>query len=87
MFFKKSNGEILHFGGMERITRYDFGLILRDVLGFSNAKLKGIKQKDIVMAAPRSPDVSLVNKKALALGFMPFLIKEELEFIKDFIVL
>ncbi|MCF6158639.1 MAG: NAD(P)-dependent oxidoreductase [wastewater metagenome] len=70
---------ILHLGGMERISRYDFGKLLLDVFHFQEAKLIPSKQKDIMMAAPRPPDVSLDNTKALLLGFKPFPLLNELK--------
>jgi dTDP-4-dehydrorhamnose reductase len=70
---------IIHLGGIERISRYDFGRLLADVFGFYDAKLSACRQRDISMPAQRSPDVSLNSEKAFALGFKPGRPKEELE--------
>ena len=43
------------------------------------------KQKDIVMAAPRPPDVSLDSSKAFALGFKPLSLIEELKALRGVI--
>ncbi len=74
---KKVSG-ILHLGGIERISRYNFGKLTADILGIHKARLLPYRQKDFGTAAPRSPDVSLNSTKALALGFKPLPLKEEL---------
>jgi dTDP-4-dehydrorhamnose reductase len=70
---------ILHLGGKERISRYNFGLLLADVLQLPIDTVKPGKQADVVMVAPRSPDTSLDSSKALALGYQPLSLKEELD--------
>ncbi len=70
---------IIHLGGRERISRYDFGLLLQKVLGAHDAKLIPCCQKDIVLPAPRSADVSLDSSKAFALGFDPPALIEDLK--------
>ena len=74
---KEING-IIHLGGKERISRYQFGLLLAEILGSESSLIKSAKQKDVVMAAPRSPDTSLDSSKAFALGYQPQSIREEL---------
>ena len=69
---------ILHLGGKERISRYDFGLLLADILHLSPALIKPSKQADIAMVAPRSPDTALDSSKAFALGYQPLSIRAEL---------
>ena len=69
---------ILHLGGKERISRYDFGLLLADILQLSPTSIKPSKQQDIVMTAPRSPDTSLDSNKAFNLGYQPLSLREEL---------
>jgi dTDP-4-dehydrorhamnose reductase len=69
---------ILHLGGKERISRYDFGLLLADILSVSTDLIKPGKQADIAAVAPRSPDTSLDSSKAFALGYQPLSLKEEL---------
>ncbi|MGH1395476.1 MAG: SDR family oxidoreductase [Trichormus sp.] len=75
---KKVNG-IIHLGGKERISRYDFGKLLVEVFQLADTRLKGCLQKDVKMAAPRPVDVSLDSSKAFALGYQPLSIKAELE--------
>jgi len=62
---------ILHLGGPERLSRYEIGQTLADVLQISAAKLNPRLQADVKMAAPRPPDVSLDNSLAISLGFQP----------------
>jgi len=70
---------LIHLGGNERISRYDFGKLFVETLGFSNARLLPCRQKDIIMSAPRPPDVSLVNTRAKALGYRPLSLTEEIK--------
>lgn len=78
---EKVNGRI-HLGGKERVSRYDFGRLLVEVLELPSEGLKGCQQKDVQMAAPRPPDVSLDSSKAFALGYAPLSLREELERLK-----
>jgi dTDP-4-dehydrorhamnose reductase len=75
---EKVNG-IIHLGGKERISRYDFGKLLVEVFQLPSTNLKACRQQDIKMAAPRPSDVSLDSSKAFALGYEPLSVKEELE--------
>jgi dTDP-4-dehydrorhamnose reductase len=74
---------ILHLGGKERISRYDFGLLLADIWQLPTELINPCKQEDIVMVAPRSPDTSLDSSKAFAIGYQPLSLKEELTIISD----
>jgi dTDP-4-dehydrorhamnose reductase len=69
---------LIHLGGKERISRYDFGKLLVEVFQIYDAKLQGCLQQDVKMAAPRPADVSLDSSKAFALGYKPLSLKEEL---------
>lgn len=73
---------IIHLGGKERISRYEFGCLMADVLELPKDKLKGCSQKDVPMPAPRPSDVSLDSSKAFALGYQPLSLREELEGLK-----
>jgi len=70
---------ILHIGGLERISRFDFGKLLRDILGAHNAKLYACTRQSMELAAPRPADVSLSSARAMALGFKPGPLRKELE--------
>ena len=75
---EKSVNGILHLGGKERISRYEFGLLLADILNCDRSLIEPGKQQDVKMAAPRSPDTSLDSSKAFALGYQPLSVVEEL---------
>ncbi|MEH1969097.1 SDR family oxidoreductase [Nostoc sp.] len=77
---EKVNG-IIHLGGKERISRYDFGQLLVEVFKLPTTGLKSCRQQDVKMAAPRPADVSLDSSKAFALGYQPLSVKEELEML------
>ena len=74
---KKVKG-VLHLGGRERVSRYDFGRLTAEIFGIPGAKLIPCLQKDLAMAAPRAPDVTLDCSKAYALGFSPQTLREEI---------
>ena len=69
---------MIHLGGTERISRYEFGRLLSETFGLSNARLNPCRQADLKMPAPRPPDVSLDSSKARDLGFNPKSLKEEI---------
>lgn len=75
---EKVNG-IIHLGGKERISRYDFGKILVEVFQLPATKLKSCRQQDVKMAAARPADVSLDSSKAFALGYEPLSSRKELQ--------
>jgi dTDP-4-dehydrorhamnose reductase len=79
---EKVNG-IIHLGGKERISRYEFGKILVEILQLPNDKLKSCFQTDVKMAAPRPKDVSLDSSQAFALGYQSLSVREELEILKS----
>ncbi|MGB5960067.1 MAG: NAD(P)-dependent oxidoreductase [Coleofasciculaceae cyanobacterium] len=69
---------IIHLGGKERVSRYNFGRLLIEVLQLPNG-LKACRQNDIKMAAPRPSDVSLDSTMAFQLGYAPLSLRKELE--------
>ncbi|KAB2835335.1 MAG: NAD(P)-dependent oxidoreductase [Candidatus Brocadia sp.] len=69
---------LVHIGGKERISRYEFGKLMMNTRNISDARLIPTRQKDLVMAAPRPPDVSLDSTKAFLLGFKPLSLSDEL---------
>ena len=82
MIALESLPDVVHLGGLERISRYEFGKLVMDVFNFRNAKLNPCRQEEIKMAAPRPRDVSLTNAKATQMGFQPDPIKVSLERLK-----
>ncbi|MEG3439908.1 NAD(P)-dependent oxidoreductase [Pannus brasiliensis CCIBt3594] len=77
---------ILHLGGKERVSRYEFGLVMARVLNLPTATLKACLQADVPMSAPRPKDVSLDISRAIGLGYDPSSIEMELEAIKHEII-
>ena len=75
---------IIHLGGKERISRYDFGRLMVDIFQLPRDSLKACRQEDVKMSAPRPADVSFDSSKAFALGYEPLSIKQELEAIYSF---
>ncbi|WOD41245.1 SDR family oxidoreductase [Nodosilinea sp. E11] len=62
---------LLHLGGPERLSRYDFGLCMAEVFGVDPNLLIPSKQADVTMPARRPPDVSSDSQKAFAFGYRP----------------
>lgn len=73
---------LIHLGGRERISRYEFGQLLVEVLELPAAGLKPGRQQDVKMAAPRPPDVSLDSSQAFSLGYAPPSLRQALEQLK-----
>jgi dTDP-4-dehydrorhamnose reductase len=69
---------IIHLGGSERLSRYQFGQILVEILQLPAAQLKACRQADVPMAAPRPADVCLDSGLAWSLGYQPQGIREQL---------
>ena len=76
---------IVHLGGAERISRFEFGRLVSRVFQFRQAILKPCKQKDLNMPAPRPADVSLDSSKARAMGYQPDSLAAELERLRNVI--
>jgi dTDP-4-dehydrorhamnose reductase len=74
---------MIHLGGAESISRFDFGRLLADVLGMQGARLTPCLQRDVKMAAPRPRDVSLDSTKAFSLGFKPAPLTDGLAHLAD----
>ena len=69
---------LIHLGGREHISRYDFGVLVAARLGFSTDLCIPVLQKDVIMPAPRPRDVSLDSSNAFGLGYNPLSIKDAL---------
>lgn len=74
---------IFHIAGKERLSRYEFGLKAAEAFGLNKTLIEPCKQSDVTMAAPRPPDVSLNISKAMALGYNPLSVEEELKQINQ----
>jgi dTDP-4-dehydrorhamnose reductase len=76
---------IVHLGGKERVSRYEFGCLLAEVFGFDLSLIQPIYQREIKMLAPRAADVSLNITKAINTlnGYHPPALRTELVSIKS----
>ena len=74
--------DIVHLGGQQRISRYEFGKLVMDVFNYESARLNPCRQIEVQMPAPRPRDVSLTNVKAIEMGFQPETLKISLKRIK-----
>jgi dTDP-4-dehydrorhamnose reductase len=72
----------LHLGGSERLSRYDMGQQMADILDVAADLLQPCRQADVPMAAPRPGDVSLDSSQAFALGYQPPTFAAELRRMK-----
>lgn len=79
---EKAQGGLLHLGGRERLSRYEFGLKMIDVFDLPLALIHPCTQASVSTGAPRSPDTSMDSTRAFALGYAPPAIQEELELLK-----
>jgi dTDP-4-dehydrorhamnose reductase len=62
---------IVHLGGPQRLSRYDFGLQMAEAFNFSPTVLRPCSQASVAHPAPRPADVSLHSEKAFQLGYAP----------------
>ncbi|NJL02171.1 MAG: SDR family oxidoreductase [Spirulinaceae cyanobacterium SM2_1_0] len=69
---------LLHLGGRERRSRYEFGLLMAEVLDLPTATLHPCRQEDVVLPVPRPADLTLDSRKAFALGYDPPSSRDEL---------
>ena len=64
-------GTLLHLGGPERLSRYEFGVKMAEVFGLEHRLIQSCRQADVTMAAPRPADVSVNSQRAMDLGYSP----------------
>lgn len=83
-FLGKVDG-ILHLGGGERLSRYDFGEKVATAFDLDKNLLNACSQDDVQFSYHRPKDVSLDSTKANSLGFSPKAVAEELNEIKTLI--
>jgi dTDP-4-dehydrorhamnose reductase len=82
IFLALAQEGIVHLGGPERISRYDFGQLLAEVLQIPAPKLNPRRQAEVTMAAPRPPDVTLDSSLAFRLGYRPHNLRDALTALK-----
>jgi len=64
-------GLLVHLGGNQRMSRYDFGTKVARMTGLLETAVEAVALGDLDMPAPRAADVSLGNARARELGFDP----------------
>lgn len=85
-FFLSKIGEftgVLNLGGNERISRYDFSKKVAEVGNYSTSLVKGNRQQDVNLQAPRPRDLTMKNNLAKSFGFNPRPLTESLERLKS----
>jgi len=71
---------VLHLGGGDRMSRYDFGLLLAQQVGAPRSLVQAGSMWDAKAAAPRGADCSLVSTKiGRLLGVQPVTCSEGLQ--------
>jgi dTDP-4-dehydrorhamnose reductase len=71
-----------HLGGQERLSRYEFGQYLVEILQLPVNLLQPCLRATVPMAAPRPADVSLDSSLAFSRGYNPLGIVQELQKLK-----
>ncbi|MDB9526577.1 SDR family oxidoreductase [Oscillatoria sp. CS-180] len=72
---------LLHLGGRQRLSRYEFGLMMAQAFGFPETVIKPCLQSSVQLSAPRPKDVSLNSEQAFSLGYAPQAVEEALRAI------
>ncbi len=72
---EKAKG-IIHLGGHKRLSRYEMGVMLQELLNVSPSLIEPISQKEMSMKAFRPPDISLDSSKAFSMGYSPLEVEE-----------
>ncbi|NJL87093.1 MAG: SDR family oxidoreductase [Leptolyngbyaceae cyanobacterium SM1_1_3] len=70
---------ILHLGGLERLSRYEFGQLLVAAMNLPEIGLRASLRSQVNLPAPRPYDVSLESSRALALGYCPQPVQRSLQ--------
>jgi dTDP-4-dehydrorhamnose reductase len=63
--------KIVHLGGRESVSRFEFARSLAYLLGRKDANLRPLLQADMPAIAPRPKNVSLDSRKSYLLGYDP----------------
>jgi len=84
--YEKDVSGILHFGGGEKVSRYEFALKIAEIFDLNVDLIKPIKSSELGWKANRPKDTSLINKKAeKLLGFKLKKVDECLDKLKSII--
>jgi dTDP-4-dehydrorhamnose reductase len=78
-----AGNRIVHLGGPERMSRYDFGRIFADIFDFPGELVRPILMSDLPGHAPRGRDCSLDIERLKRFGFEPRRVPEGLKAMKQ----
>ena len=81
----RSTSGLIHLGGREEISRYDFGQLMVRVLDLPGDGLVPSRQEDVQMSAPRPPNVALDSSRAFQMGYDPASVEEQLATLKGLV--
>lgn len=73
--------ELVHLGGRESVSRYEFGLMVADAFKLDNQPLVPVKQADISLSAPRPANLTFDTTKLENLGVTFPSLSEQIETI------
>jgi len=77
-------GAILHLGGSEAMSRYQFGLLVAEIFSLNPKTIITSKQSEVTMPAKRPANVTLNSERAYSMiQYKPASIKEQLQIIKN----
>lgn len=68
---------IIHLGGKDTVSRYEFGVKVAGYCGLDISPLKPVRQKETNLPVPRPIDVSFDSSLAFSKGFTPLTIEDE----------
>jgi dTDP-4-dehydrorhamnose reductase len=74
--------QVIHLGGPDRLSRFEFGKRFVDVFGYSRDLVRPIRMEDLEGVAPRGRDCSLNTERIKGLGFQPLTVMAGLEAMK-----
>jgi len=74
---------MLHLGGPERISRYQFGLLLAEIFNLDGASISPSYRAEVPMPAARPADLTTHNHRAIAMGYAPRTPREGLMAMKQ----
>ncbi len=75
--------QVIHLGGPDRLSRFEFGKRFVDVFGYSRDLVRPIRMEDLEGDAPRGRDCSLNTERIKGLGFQPKTVLEGLEAMRQ----
>lgn len=75
-------GRIFHLGGAEAVSRYAFAMQVCEVFDLPKGRVRACRQADVPMPAARPPRIVFDSSAALALGFDPWPLRQELEWLR-----